>query len=146
MEEEKRDVYNKFGESFLGFDPRQDEIKLLSGIGATYIYWGVVSFFVTLPKSGKLSLNWIVIVLLSMLIVETTLCLSDSPLPSFSLKYWTEHELLLIMHCLFPYILVLLRILAEELFVDLDQVTLDALSELSMHQKVNAFPDIKMLR
>ena len=43
MDEGKRDIYNRFGEEFLQFDPRQDDLKLLSSVAATYVYWGVVA-------------------------------------------------------------------------------------------------------
>jgi DnaJ-class molecular chaperone len=43
MDEQQRDLYNRFGDSNLKFDPRQDELKLLSGIAAVYIFWLVIS-------------------------------------------------------------------------------------------------------
>lgn len=135
MEENKRDIYNRFGDQFLDFDPRQDDLKLLSSVAATYVYWGVLSYVVTIPKSCKLCTNWILIALIVMLVLEVFLCLTESTLPENFLKYTTEHEFLLLLHCSFPFILTALRLLSEYLYIDLDSSTLDALTQVSRHQK-----------
>ena len=139
MDEVKRDIYNRFGENYLQFDPRQDEIKLLSSIAATYIFWSVLSYIITIPKSAKLSNTWILIALIAMLVLEVFMSLTESSVPEFSPRYLTEHELLLLMHCFYPFFLITFRILAEYLFVDVDRSTLDALNEVANHQKVNIF-------
>ena len=138
MNEDKRDIYNRFGENYLQFDPRQDEIKLLSSIAVSYIFWGVLTFIVTIPKSGKLCVNWVLTMLIAMLILEVIMSLTkEYTVPEFSPQYLTEHEMLLFMHSLFPLILSSFRVLAEYLYVDIDRSTLDALNEVTTHQKVS---------
>lgn len=136
MDESKRDIYNRFGEQSLQFDPRQDEIKLLSSVVTTYLYWGVLSYIVTIPKSSKMSTNWILIVLIAIFVLEVFLCLTETAVPDFGLPYLTEQELLLFVHSFFPFILVSLKVLADCLYVDVDQYTIDALSAITTHQKV----------
>ena len=136
MDEGKRDIYNRFGEEFLQFDPRQDDLKLLSSVAATYVYWGVVSYIVTIPKSCKMSTNWILIVLIAMLVLEVSLCLTETNIPDFFPTYFTEFELVLALHCAFPFILCTLRVLAEYMYLDIDGSTVDALTEVAKHQKV----------
>lgn len=136
MDETTRDIYNRFGDQYLDFDPRQDDLKLLSSVAATYLYWGLLSYIMTMPKSCKLCSTWIMIVLIAMLVLEVFLCLTETALPIFFPKYMTEYEFLLLLHCAFPFILSLLRILAEYLYLDLDECTIKAFDEISKHQKV----------
>ena len=136
MDETTRDIYNRFGDQYLDFDPRQDDLKLLSSVGATYLYWGILSYVVTMPKSCKLSSTWIMIVLIAMLVLEVFLCLTETTIPKFFPKYMTEYEFLLLLHCAFPLMLSVLRVLSEYLFVDLDECTISAFSELAKQQKV----------
>ena len=136
MDETTRDIYNRFGDQYLDFDPRQDDLKLLSSVAATYLYWGVLSYIITMPKSCKVCTTWIMIVLIAMLVLEVFLSLTETVIPKFFPKYMTEYEFLLLLHCGLPFMLSILRILAEYLYVDLDQCTIDAFSELSKHQKV----------
>jgi curved DNA-binding protein CbpA len=134
MDEQQRDLYNRFGDSNLKFDPRQDELKLLSGIAAVYIFWLVISYIFTLPIGAKSSRIWVSIVGITMLIVEVSLCLTESSLPNWMPKTLTEFELIRYMHCLFPAILAGLRCLSEYLYVDIDQTSLQALQLLTENQ------------
>jgi hypothetical protein len=136
MDEAKRDIYNRFSEKHLKFDPRQDELKLLSNMSATYIFWLIVSYISTYPKSCKASFSWIVIFLIAMLVLEVFLTLTESNIGSLGLTYMTEYELVYYLHIFFPFIVSVLRIVAEYLYLDLDTRTIDALSVLSNHQKV----------
>jgi len=136
IDEEKRDLYNRFGEDFLSFDPRQDEIKLISSIATTYVFWAVISYMTVLPKQCKACNIWVLILLLIMLVIETFLCLSESTLPVKFSVYTTEHEFLLSMHCFFPFALCMLRVLAEYFYVDLDMTTEIALNEVVKHEKL----------
>ena len=136
MDESKRDIYNRFGADFLQFDPRQDDMKLLSSVAATYVYWGVLSYLTTMPKSCKMSINWILIALIAMLVLEVFLCLTETTIPEVFPAQMTEYEFLLFLHCVFPLILCVLRVLAEHLYLDIDRSTLDALAEVTKLQKV----------
>lgn len=49
MDEAQRDLYNRFGPSNLAFDPRKDEMKLISDISVSYVFWAVVAYLLTIP-------------------------------------------------------------------------------------------------
>lgn len=62
MDESTRDMYSRFGamESY-EFDPRKDELKLLSDIAMNYLFWMVVVYVMTLPVSSRSCRTWIAI-------------------------------------------------------------------------------------
>ncbi len=63
MDENYRDIYNRFGLlSSFDFDPRKDDLKLLTDVSLTYLFWGVVAYIVTLPTSARACRTWITIV------------------------------------------------------------------------------------
>lgn len=135
MDEQKRDIYNRFGVDAIKFDPRSDELKLIVGLGVVYLFWSVVSYIATLPKSAHACRTWIAIVLVAMLIGEVFLCLTETSLPAWMPSKLTEHEFALCMHAVFPGIIVLLRSISEYLYVDIDRCTLLVLSDISKHHK-----------
>jgi hypothetical protein len=136
MDETQRDVYNRFGEESLQFDPRHDELKLLSGLGVKYIFWIVCAYIFTLPVAARASRTWIAIVGVVMLIVEVSLCLTESAIPKWMPSTMTEQELMRLFHAIFPGIMAAFRCLAESLYVDIDKTSLAVLAELTQHQKV----------
>ena len=73
MDENQRIVYNKFGEQNLDFDPRKDEMKMISDIGVVYLFWILVSYIMTLPMAARASRTWITILTLVMLAIEVVL-------------------------------------------------------------------------
>ena len=135
MDEQQRDIYNRFGDNNLKFDPRQDELKLLSGIAALYIFWLVISYIFTIPIGAKSSRIWIAIIGITMLIVEVSLCLTESTLPNWMPNTLTEFELIRYMHSFFPAFLAGFRCLSEYLYVDIDQTSLQALQLLTENQE-----------
>lgn len=135
MDEQKRDIYNRFGIDAIKFDPRSDELKLIVGLGVVYLFWSVVSYIATLPRSAQACRTWIAIVLIAMLIGEVFLCLTETTLPAWMPARLTEHEFALCMHALFPGIIVVLRCISEYLYVDIDNCTLQVLSDISKHHK-----------
>ena len=136
MDETKRDIYNRFGEDSLQFDPRADELKLLLGLGGIYLFWGVCTYIATLPASARACRTWVVMVLILMLICEVFLCLTETALPSWMPASWTEHEFASLMHSIFPLALVLLRCVSEYFYVDINHFSVIVLNALSKHYKV----------
>jgi len=130
MDESKRDIYNRFGPTSLSFDPRQDELKLLSGVGVAYLFWIVTAYISTMPIAARASRTWVAIVGIVILVIEVALCLTESTIPSWMPKYMTEAELVLLLHTIFPAFIVGLRCLAESLYVDIDQATKDLLEKV----------------
>jgi hypothetical protein len=138
MDESARVIYNRFGEEAAtsGFDPRLDELKLLSSIAVLYVYWAVCVYIMTLPYGARACRTWIAILGIAMLIVEATLSLTESSLPQWMPHQLTEYEFIQLMHGIFPALACALRCVAESLYVDVDKVTMQSLNELILQQKV----------
>ncbi len=58
MEDQERDAYNRFGVDGVAFDPRKDELKLLSNIAYKYVAWFVLLYALTLPPAARSSRTW----------------------------------------------------------------------------------------
>lgn len=136
MDESQRDIYNRFGPGAIAFDPRKDEMKLISDIGVVYLFWTVSGYLMTLPVGARASRTWMVILGIALLAVQVSFCLTETQLPAAWVpERLTEHEVVLGLHCLFPLLIVCLRILAESMYVDADATSIAVLKELCDHQK-----------
>lgn len=146
MDEKQRDVYNRFGADSLSFDPRHDELKLLSSISAAYISWLVAIFVTTVPHGSRASRTWASIVGVAMLVLEVCLCLTETAIPTwFPSSHVTEAELVVFLHRVFPGIMVALRCLSESFYVDVDDISMKFLLEMEQ-QYASMSVLMKMLR
>lgn len=136
MDEEQRDLYNRFGGNGFDFDPRKDEMRLISDIAVAYLFLGLSAYLMTLPVGARASRTWLTMLTIAMLAVEVTFKLTDTVMPDWMPASMTEHELVFYLHSLFPLAVALLRILAETLYVDADQTALAVLKEVYFQQKV----------
>lgn len=136
MNEEYRDMYNRFGGDDFEFDPRKDEIKLITDLAVEYIFLGITAYLMTLPAGARASRTWITIIGILMLATEVTFKLTDAVIPNWMPQGLTEYELVYYIHSLFPLTVALLRILAETLYIDADQTSLSILKEVYYQQKV----------
>lgn len=153
MDEELREAYNRFGEAALQFDPRKDELKLMTDIGLVYIFWIFCGYLFTLPVASQASRTWMVILGIALFAVEIAFSLFAMNIPdlgagvapsndSMILTTWlpvtlTEYELIFYLHSTFPFILALLRLLAQWLYVDRDETSIAVLKQICSHQKVS---------
>lgn len=137
MDESQRDIYNRFGSESLAFDPRLDELKLLSGLGAVYLFWIVSTYIFTIPIAARASRTWIAIFGIGLLVLEISLCLTESSLPDWMPATLTEQELMRRLHSVFPAIIAALAALATSMYVDIDKTSIAVLGKLSQHQKVS---------
>lgn len=139
MDEEKREIYNRFGSEHLKFDPRKDELKMLTDVGTGYLFWAIFAYFVTAAKSTRSSRSWITILGIIMLIVELCFCISEEiTVPAqIAPSTLTEYESIFYMHSLFPVAIVMLSTLARALYVDVDGTSVQVLSGVIEHQKVH---------
>ncbi|RYH08378.1 hypothetical protein EON65_40930 [archaeon] len=136
MDEQLRDIYNRFGPNALDFDPRKDEMKLISDIAIQYVFWGVLSFIFTLHSSAKASRVWLAIVMIVILSAEVCFCLTGTSLPVWMLpNTLTEHELIFYLHSAYPAILAFLAALSMFLYVDIDLTSMAVLKDVFMHQQ-----------
>jgi uncharacterized membrane protein len=137
MDEEHRDVYNRFGT--VDFDPRKDELKLIVDIVVKYLVWLVVCWVSSFRRGSKAARTWLAIVGLLALAAELAVSLTEIELPVvdvFPINQLCEFELVLYFHVVFPLIVSLLCCLAETLYIDADQVCLETLQQIALNQKV----------
>lgn len=136
MDEEARDLYNRFGTDNLQFDPRKDEIKLIADIAVVYLTWAVLGFLMTIPAGARASRTWLMILAVAMLAVEVAFKLTETELPEWMPESLTEWEVVWLLHACFPGVVAALRVLAESLYVDADQTSLLVLKQVFVQQKV----------
>lgn len=138
MDESTRDIYNRFGEENIKFDPRKDELKLMSDLAVHYLAWGMLAFVYTMPAASHAARIWLTILSIAILVVEVSLTLTQSSLPDYASKafpYLTERSLVNALHAAYPLFMALLRCVSESLYVDVDKTSLACLSEISAHHK-----------
>ncbi len=136
MDGSTRDIYNKFGPDNITFDPRKDELNLISGIATNYIFWAVMIYLMTVGKPFQVGRTWIVVMMIFFLIIEVFICLTETTLPAWFPEYMTEYEFILLVHSAFPCIIAGLCLLAKYLYVDIEKYTVDTLMYLITQQKV----------
>lgn len=136
MDEALRDAYNRFGASALVFDPRKDEMKLITDTSMGYIFWAVCAYLATLPTGVRAARNWIAIIGIIILSVEVCFSLTETTIPSWMPEYLTEADLVYYLHALFPMLIAFLCVLADYLYVDPDKTALAVLKEMTENQKV----------
>ena len=139
MDDQLRDLYNRFGENHLDFDPRKDELKLLSNIGFSYIKWFIIIYILTIPPLTRASRTWIIFVCIGMIISEVMLSLTETKLPDYMPFNITEYELIEIIHSVFPGIVATLLTIAAYFYIDVDRQCSFILSFVASQHKVMYF-------
>lgn len=137
MDESQRQIYNRFGEESLEFDPRLDELKLLSEIIIRFIGWGIAAYIYTLPAAAKSCRTWIAITALILLALEITFCLTETSIPAMFPPQLTEREFILLSYSVFPLIIAVLRCLSEAFYVDIDKSSFAVLRSIAVTQTVS---------
>jgi len=130
MDMELREVYNKFGEDGIKSNKRFDEYQMLLEIAIFYVTWGMLAYVLTLGKSSVTARTWIFTGEIVMLVAEVTFMLNQGEMPTWFLPFVTEHELILLLHALFPPFMNGCRCIGSALYVDIDQQTRNLLQEL----------------
>ncbi|KAI2509619.1 hypothetical protein MHU86_4738 [Fragilaria crotonensis] len=103
MDMELREVYNKFGKEGVENNKRYDETQFLLEAAVFYVTWGLMAFMLTLGKKSGEARNWTFTGLVVMMVLELTIMTSTgNPLPVWLFPTWTEHELIWLLHALFP--------------------------------------------
>lgn len=136
IDENLRDVYNRFGPGNLEFDPRKDEIKLMIDIATGFFFWGLFSYIVTLPTSWRGARSWIALLALVLLGIEVVFALSGTEIPAFLHPTLTEYELVYYLNSAFPIVIVLLGASAQYFYMDMDATSISVLNDVIAHQKV----------
>jgi DnaJ domain len=121
MDMELREVYNKFGKEGVENNKRYDETQFLLEAAVFYVTWGLMAFMMTLGKKSGEARNWTFTGLVVMMVLEVTIMTSHgNPLPVWLFPTWTEHEIIWLLHALFPAFMNGCRSLGAYLYVDLD--------------------------
>ena len=124
MDMELREVYNKFGKDGIKNNKRFDETRFLLEVAVFYVSYGMVAFMLTMGKKSGEARNWTFTGMLAMMVLEVAIMTSQSnPLPTWLFPNMTEHEVVLLLHSLFPAFMNGCRSLGSYLFVDLDGQT-----------------------
>lgn len=123
MNQEQRELYNKFGEDGIKTNRVIDEYQILLEISVFYLTWGMLAYVLTLSKSSTNARNWIYTGQIVMLVAEVSLLLQEFKLPEWFLPKVTEHEIVWLLHSLFPAFMNGCRCLGSFLYVDMDEKT-----------------------
>ena len=136
MDMELREVYNKFGKEGIDSKKRYNESQFLLEVGIFYVTWGMMVFMLTLGKKSGEARNWTFTGLVVMLVIEISLMTSQAnPLPTWLFPRSTEHEVVWLMHSLFPAFMNGCRSLGAYLYVDLEAQTRQLLLALQEQGK-----------
>ena len=133
MDMELRDVYDKFGAEGVKANRRLDEYQLLVEIAVYYATWGVLAYILTLGKSSSGARSWVFTGQIVMLVLEVSLMLQELKLPGWFLPRATEHEMVWLLHELFPAYMNGCRCLGSFLYVDTAEQTKQML--LAIHEQ-----------
>eukprot|EP00614_Pseudopedinella_elastica_P008587 CAMPEP_0172599004 /NCGR_PEP_ID=MMETSP1068-20121228/19121_1 /TAXON_ID=35684 /ORGANISM="Pseudopedinella elastica, Strain CCMP716" /LENGTH=330 /DNA_ID=CAMNT_0013399129 /DNA_START=297 /DNA_END=1286 /DNA_ORIENTATION=- len=126
---EQRALYNKFGPEGMNKN-FVDANELLLQISIFYLTWGMLAYILTLGKSSSTARNWIYTGQIAMLVVEVSLVLQEVKLPDWFFPTVTEHEMVLLMHSLFPAFMNGCRCIGSFYYVDVDELTRKTLESL----------------
>jgi hypothetical protein len=140
MDDNKRDIYNRFGESRLDADPRLNELRAILELLGTYVFWGILVFSATIPKGSKGCRIWISLILLSMISIEGLYTIFDGEL-TFRTLHFTEHEIILMLHKSFPFILMILVSFSQFYFLSTEIFAVDTLDSVLQSQQVRLAMD-----
>jgi hypothetical protein len=135
INQEQRDLYNKFGPEGLNKN-FVDANALLLQIAIYYLTWGMLVYILTLGKSSCEARNWIFTGQIVMLIVEVSLMLQEVKLPDWFLPTVTEHEIVLLLHSLFPAFMNGCRSIGSFYYQDVDELMRASIASLRTSQAV----------
>jgi hypothetical protein len=136
MDMELREVYNKFGHEGIQANKRFNEQQFLLEVAIYYVSYGMLTFLLTMSKRSGDARNWALTGLMVMLIAEVVIMTSASnPIPAWLAPQMTEHEVVWLLHSLYPAFMNGCRSLGSYLYVDLDAQTRQFLMALNEQNK-----------
>jgi DnaJ domain len=136
MDMEFREVYNKFGAAGIKANKRFNENQFLLEVAIYYVSYGMMAFILTWGKKSGEARNWTFTGLMAMLVIEVAIMTSQTnPIPDWLAPRLTEHEVVWLMHSLFPAFMNGCRSLGSYLYVDMEAQTRMFLLALSEQNK-----------
>jgi hypothetical protein len=137
INEEQKLAYNKFGKE--GTTKAViDEQQILLQLAVYYLTWGMLSYVLTLGKASKNSRDLIYTGMIVMLVVEVSLSLQDVTLPEWFLPAVTEHEIVWLLHSLFPAYMNGCRCIGSFYYKDVEEEMRQALAALRESERVSS--------
>ena len=125
----------QFGADGVKSNRRVDEYQLLVEISVYYVTWGVLAYVLTLGKASSGARSCIFTGQIVMLVLEVSLMLQELKLPQWFLPRATEHEMVWLLHEIFPAYMNGCRCLGSFLFVDTAEQTKQMLLALGEQHK-----------
>ncbi len=139
MEEESRDLYNRFGQNVAASlsDPRKDDVKLIGDISANYLLWAVLVFVVTSASRSCRNAR-VVLTVVGLLIAAVEVCFTvvDASLPTWVDYPVSERDVIEGLHIVYPCIIALWSFLSAYWYEDVEDLCTAALSEACVMQQV----------
>ena len=159
---DSRDIYNRFGitastaagtagtastttNNASKYDPRKDELKLVSDIAIAYVFWVIVCLVITTPVQTRGARSFNIMGGMVMLVVECMLTFSEPNaqsvvisaylLPFMASAKLTEYEFIFALHSLFPVFVVGACSVAALMYTDIQRVTFAVLHDVLVMQK-----------
>ena len=139
MDLEFHGVYDKLGQEAIDANKRFDENQFFLELGIFYVTWALLVFVLTLGKKSGDARQWCYTGMVVMLVAEITLMTSPTnPLPEWLFPQTTEHEIVWILHSIYPAFMNGCRSLGSYLYVDLEAQTKKLLLALQEQNKVSS--------
>lgn len=132
VDDKMRDIYNRFGDDpvHLKFDPRQDPSSQITHISTRQLLWGLVTISFTASEPRTFARNVVLVFWACILAFELVVSLTPWCLPAYISL--TEREVVDLLLCIYPVVLVLLTAASEYLFfVDVRGKTEDSVRRLT---------------
>jgi curved DNA-binding protein CbpA len=124
MDLELREVYNKFGHEGIQTNKRFNEQQFLLEVAIYYVSYGMLTFLLTMSKRSGEARNW-----------ALTGLMASNPIPAWLAPQMTEHEVVWLLHSIYPAFMNGCRSLGSYLYVDLDAQTRQFLMALNEQNK-----------
>jgi hypothetical protein len=142
-DETSRDLYNRFGPTGVEKNPRDDEMRLIINMIASYLSWFIALVIVTIPKSSHSSRFWSSISLLLVITLHALFHFSEFVITSlpiqtlFPFSTLTEFECVKYLQMAIPVVFLLFRLMSEWRYVDVESETIRFLTTVSQNHQVS---------
>ena len=144
MDDHKRDAYNRYGEKGIELDPRANEFHLVLTIMSEYLLWGLIAYVTTIPRSAQGCRTWIGLYYLAMVSADSTFRLLDGEAPKW-VAHYTEYDIVMFLHKIFPCVLLLFTALSKFYFVALEEFSVEILENVLSSQRVSCLGTVLLL-
>lgn len=141
IDEKSRAIYNKFGFEVAksGLDPIADELLLLTAFVKLIFVWTSLLYVYTLHPGSKGARVWICVFFSFLIYIQFSFTVINNEMPVFITSLvatMTEHELIMLLHSIFPVIATFLVGLSQVHCINVEQVVTEILENWRDEQKL----------